>query len=153
MTALRLRGADARDPMEMQMKSDATAPHPSIPHRPVRVVLLAYEQMNLLDLCGPLQALATARRDGVRSGPALYETIVASVDGGLVTTSAGLPLMTVALSALDDLEIDTLVAPGGCKGDAFVAPPELVAWIAQRAPTVRRLCSVCTGAFLLAAAG
>jgi transcriptional regulator GlxA family with amidase domain len=139
--------------MEMQMKSDAAAPHTPIPTKPVRVVLLAYEQMNLLDLCGPLQALATARRDGVRSGPALYETIVASVDGGLVTTSAGLPLMTVALSALDDVAIDTLVAPGGCKGDAFFAPPRLVAWIAQRAPTVRRLCSVCTGAFLLAAAG
>jgi len=28
-----------------------------------------------------------------------------------------------------------------------------VKWIKQRAPTVRRLCSVCTGAFLLAAAG
>jgi transcriptional regulator GlxA family with amidase domain len=33
------------------------------------------------------------------------------------------------------------------------APPRLVAWIAKRAPRVRRLCSVCTGAFLLAAAG
>ncbi len=125
----------------------------AIPDKPVRVVLLAHEQMNLLDLSGPLQALATARRDGVRNGPALYDTIVASVDGGLVTTGAGLPLMTVALATLDDIAIDTLIVPGGCKGDAFHAPPRLVEWIAHRAPSVRRLCSVCTGAFLLAAAG
>ena len=125
----------------------------AIPVSPVRVVLLAHAQMNLLDLAGPLQALATARRDGDRNGPALYDTIVASVDGGAITTSCGLPVTTVALSTLDEVAIDTLIAPGGCKGDTFHAPPRLVEWIAQRAPTARRVCSVCTGAFLLAAAG
>ncbi|EEF22378.1 HTH-type transcriptional regulator glxA, putative, partial [Ricinus communis] len=35
----------------------------------------------------------------------------------------------------------------------FHAPPALVNWIVRRAPRVRRICSVCTGAFLLAAAG
>jgi len=130
------------------MKIDAV-----LPDVPVRVVLLAHEQMNLLDLSGPLQALATARRDGDRNGPALYDTIVASVDGGAVTTGCGLPVMTVALSTLEGVAIDTLIAPGGCKGDTFDAPPQLVAWIARRAPDVRRVCSVCTGAFLLAAAG
>ena len=130
------------------MKPDAV-----LPEVPVRVVLLAHEQMNLLDLSGPLQALATARRDGDRNGPALYDTRVASVDGGAVITSCGLPVMTVALSSLEGVAIDTLIAPGGCKGDTFHAPPRLVEWIARRAPGVRRVCSVCTGAFLLAAAG
>jgi transcriptional regulator GlxA family with amidase domain len=130
------------------MKPDAV-----LPEVPVRVVLLAHEQMNLLDLSGPLQALATARRDGDRNGPALYDTRVASVDGGAVITSCGLPVMTVALSSLEGVAIDTLIAPGGCKGDTFHAPPRLVEWIARRAPGIRRVCSVCTGAFLLAAAG
>jgi transcriptional regulator GlxA family with amidase domain len=70
-----------------------------------------------------------------------------------VTTSAGLPLMTVSIASLHGLAIDTLIAPGGCKGQEFYAPPALVNWIAQQASQVRRLCSVCTGAFLLAAAG
>lgn len=118
-----------------------------------RVVLLAHDQMNLLDLAGPLQALSTASKLFSGKGPALYETIVASVDGGLVVTSAGLPIMTVPLSALHDVPIDTLIAPGGSKDDEMRAPPPLIAWIALRAPQVRRLCSVCTGAFLLAAAG
>lgn len=123
---------------------------PSPPHR---VVLLAYEHMNVLDLCGPLQALATATRYGVPAGPARYETTVVSADGGLVMTSAGLAIATTAVDALDDYEIDTLIAPGGCKGETYSAPAKLIAWVAKRAPTVRRLCSVCTGAFLLAEAG
>jgi transcriptional regulator GlxA family with amidase domain len=123
------------------------------PAKPHRMVLLAYEQMNLLDLCGPLQTLCTANRNRNTGQPALYETIVASVDGGLVITGSGLPVMTVALAVLQDLTIDTLIAPGGCSGDEHYAPPQLIAWIAQRASTIRRLCSVCTGAFLLAAAG
>lgn len=118
-----------------------------------RVALVAYEQMNLLDLSGPLQALATASRLFSKSGEVLYDTPVVSVTGGLVTTSSGLSIMTLPLSALDGVAIDTLIVPGGSKHDVFDSPPELVAWIARRAPTVRRLCSVCTGAFLLAAAG
>lgn len=118
-----------------------------------RVVLLAHDQMNLLDLAGPLQALATASKRHSGNGPALYETWVASVDGGLVTTSAGLGIETVALAQLEGIRIDTLIVPGGSKDNEMHAPPALIAWIAQRAPQVRRLCSVCTGAFLLAAAG
>lgn len=130
---------------------DAMLPRPKPPYR---VVLLAYEHMNVLDLCGPLQALATATRYcGDGGGQARYDTVVASADGGLVMTSSGLPIMTVGLDTLDDLAIDTLIAPGGCKGETYSAPSKLVEWVARRASTVRRLCSVCTGAFLLAQAG
>lgn len=118
-----------------------------------RVVLVAYDQMNLLDLSGPLQTLSTASLRCSGGGAALYETHVASVDGGPVLTSCGLPVMTVAVASLTDRAIDTLIVPGGCKGDEFYAPPLLVDWIATQAGQVRRLCSVCTGAFLLAAAG
>lgn len=121
--------------------------------RTKRVVLVAYDQMNLLDLTGPLQALSTATLRCSEGIDPLYETYVASVDGGQVVTSCGLPILTVALATLDDLPIDTLIVPGGCKGDEFYAPPRLVAWIARRVDHVRRLCSVCTGAFLLAATG
>ena len=120
---------------------------------PCRVVVLTHEHMNVLDLSGPVQAFATAGRQMSASGKAGYEIVVASVDGGLITTSSGLQVMTAPLSALDALAIDTILAPGGCKGEEFDSPPRLIEWIRRRAPTVRRLCSVCTGAFLLAAAG
>ena len=123
------------------------------PIGPIRVVLLAYDQMNLLDLSGPLQALATAGRSNRNGGPPLYATTVLSVDGGLITTGCGLPIMTAALASLDGVAIDTLIAPGGCAGETYDAPAALAQWIAARAPSVRRVASVCTGAFLLAAAG
>lgn len=123
------------------------------PRHPYRIVLLAFEHMNLLDLAGPLQAFASAVRRHSTGGVPLYETIVASADGGMVMSSAGLAFMTVPLASLDGIEIDTVLVPGGCAGDTFYAPPALVEWIRQRAPQVRRLASVCTGAFMLAATG
>jgi transcriptional regulator GlxA family with amidase domain len=126
---------------------------PVKPAPPYRVVLLAYENMNVLDLCGPLQALATASRHCGADEPGRYETMVVSAHGGLVMTSSGLAIDTHSVTALAGVAIDTLIAPGGCKGETYSAPQELIDWVAQRAATVRRLCSVCTGAFLLAEAG
>ncbi|MES2048994.1 MAG: DJ-1/PfpI family protein [Pseudomonadota bacterium] len=121
---------------------------------PRRVVFLAYNGMNLLDLAGPLQAFATANRISQNAGgSALYETVVASAGGGSVTSSAGLDVDTRSIAALDGMNIDTIVSAGGCQGEEYAACPELVSWINRHAATVRRLCSVCTGAFLLAAAG
>lgn len=120
---------------------------------PVRVVLLAYDGMNLLDLAGPLQALTTANR-GVGAGePARYETIVASSEGGPIVTSSGLSIVTAPVLTLAELPIDTLIVPGGCWGEEYEVQPDLRDFIVARAGSVRRLCSVCTGAFLLAAAG
>ncbi len=120
---------------------------------PLRVVLLAYDGMNLLDLAGPLQALTTANRSAGGKAPLRYETLVVSGDGGAIVTSSGLPVVTVSTASLADLPIDTLIAPGGCWGEEYEVEPRLRDFIATRATSVRRLCSICTGAFLLAAAG
>lgn len=121
---------------------------------PRRVVFLAYDDMNLLDLTGPLQTFSTANRISLGAGgSALYDTVVASARGGGVMSSAGLSVDTRCVATLDGVEIDTLISAGGCNGEVFTVCPQLVSWIARRAGTVRRLCSVCTGAFVLAAAG
>lgn len=121
---------------------------------PRLIVFLVYDDMNLLDLAGPLQAFATANRISQGTGAVpMYETVVASVRGGSVTSSAGLAVETQSVATLAGVEIDTLIAAGGCKGEEFFACPELVGWIADNAANVRRVCSVCTGAFLLASAG
>ncbi|WP_308605946.1 AraC family transcriptional regulator [Massilia sp. DJPM01] len=119
-----------------------------------RIVFLAYEDMNLLDLAGPLQAFATANRLGQAAGATLpYDTVVASVGGGSVMSSAGLAVDTRALATLDGTDIDTLIVAGGCKGEEFTVCPDLVDWIARHAAGARRVCSVCSGAFVLAATG
>lgn len=120
-----------------------------------RVVLLAYEGMNLLDLSGPLQVLATTNRAQQRE---VYRLHVVSARGGSIVTSAGLPVATHALAELDQWLADgngmhTLISPGGSNGEEYLLDPALVDWLRRNAAQARRLCAVCTGAFHLAAAG
>ncbi|AOB29591.1 transcriptional regulator [Bordetella sp. H567] len=120
------------------------------------VVMLSYRGANLLDVTGPVQAFETANRQALASGEwaaAPYETIVASEAGGPVLTGAGVAIATVPLAALDGRPIDTLIAPGGSPDGQIVAEPALSHWIARQAGQARRVCSVCTGTFLLAEAG
>ncbi|WP_249776969.1 GlxA family transcriptional regulator [Herbaspirillum sp. C9C3] len=128
-------------------------PMPS-PHPVRNVVVLAYDGMNLLDLSGPMQVLATTNR---LQGGEIYRLHVASAGGGAILTSAGLPVLTHPLSSLDGLlmadGLHTLISPGGSVGERFSIDTALVAWIRQAAPRAQRVCSVCTGAFHLAEAG
>jgi transcriptional regulator GlxA family with amidase domain len=81
-----------------------------------------------------------------------YQTVVASVDGRPVTTSSGLTLATTKL--LDaDKRADTLVLPGGAGIHAARSDSRIVDWTRTVAAGVRRVASVCTGAFLAAQAG
>ncbi|MFC5570272.1 GlxA family transcriptional regulator [Lysobacter yangpyeongensis] len=115
------------------------------------VAVTTYDHMNLLDLSGPLQAFATANR--LLDAAHRYDVRVVSVQGGAITTGCGLRIDTDAVEVLRDQRIDTLMVPGGCAGTRFEAPAALAHWVAQTAPAVRRVASVCTGAFVLAEAG
>jgi transcriptional regulator GlxA family with amidase domain len=121
-----------------------------------RVVVLSYAGGNLLDITGPVQTFETANRQATASGQwrtEPYEILVASEQGGAVRTGSGVALATVSLAELDDKPIDTLIAPGGSPDGYPVPLPGLVRWIAKHADRARRVCSVCSGTFLLAEAG
>jgi len=121
---------------------------------PIRVALTAFDGMSLLDLAGPLEALRVASLHPAYEGkPLVYETHVVSAKGGPVMTVDGLPIVTAPLSSLNGRTIDTLIAPGGPYAFEVTADKKLVEWVKTRAPKCRRVCSVCTGSFLLAAAG
>ncbi|WP_035467405.1 GlxA family transcriptional regulator [Burkholderia sp. WSM2232] len=85
--------------------------------------------------------------------PVAYRTTIASIDGGVLQTFTGLPVVTQRLDSLETEPIDTLIVPGVPIDPHCTLQPELVAWIRSNAPRARRVCSVCTGAFYLAAAG
>ena len=127
-----------------------------MPARPFsrHVVLLVYDGFNLLDLSGPLQTFATANRLATSSSAEPpYRLTVASLRGGSVSCGADLSIDTTALASIDGQPVDTLLVSGGCRGDEFAHPVELEHWIAANATRARRVCSVCTGAFILAGAG
>ncbi|MGH2853191.1 MAG: GlxA family transcriptional regulator [Solirubrobacteraceae bacterium] len=82
-----------------------------------------------------------------------YRTIVLSPDGAPVATSSGLTIVPHADIESAPAAIDTLLVAGGAGAERACADAALLDWIAARAQTARRVASVCTGAFLLAAAG
>jgi transcriptional regulator GlxA family with amidase domain len=115
------------------------------------IVITAYEGVSLLDLGGPLEAFRVASGFGERR--VAYECSVVSVRGGPVKTADGVELVTEPVRSLGQKAIDTLIVPGGFLVDDVTRDRKLVEWVAKTAPACRRVCSVCVGSFLLAAAG
>lgn len=139
------------------MTSDAQIPPNPARVAERRIVLVGFNGLQALDLVGPLEVFAKARERApdVGAAPFRYEILVASAGGGLVDTTSGLQLASaVSLSDLPD-DLDTIMVVGGAVDmlDGSDEGVTLVEWLRARAPSARRVASVCTGAFLLAAAG
>lgn len=123
-----------------------------MPNAPRRIALLAFPDVQLLDVAGPLQAFASANEVmafAKRERP--YDIVVVAKEQRVKTT-AGLILEAAPLSQRAG-PLDTLMVAGGLGVNAACADKALVNWIKTRARTARRVTSVCSGAFLLAAAG
>jgi transcriptional regulator GlxA family with amidase domain len=78
---------------------------------------------------------------------------VVSIRGGPLKTSDGVELVTESVRSLGRDPIDTLIVPGAFAVDDVMRDRALVQWVRRRAASCRRVCSVCVGSFLLAAAG
>ena len=120
---------------------------------PKIIHILAFENAQVLDVTGPLQVFASAndllRQRGL---PLPYAVNVIAAQPEPVRTSAGLALLAEPLPAID-APCDTLVIAGGWGVYAAAEDPTLVQWVRDKSRHTRRMASVCTGAFLLAASG
>jgi transcriptional regulator GlxA family with amidase domain len=118
-----------------------------------RVVIVVFDGVQPLDAVGPHEVFAGAGLAAASVGRAGgYLVTLASTAGGTVRAESGLRLGTDVLPDKDEL-IDTLVLAGGRGANAAAADDTLVAWISDAAPRCRRVATVCSGAFLGAAAG
>ncbi|SOD98442.1 GlxA family transcriptional regulator [Blastococcus haudaquaticus] len=124
---------------------------------PRRVAVALFEGVEMLDVSGPAEVLATATRLlAVQGRPGYAVTLVAgSLDP--VVTSNGIRVLPDATFAQLTGHWDTFVVPGALRPtgglpDAVVAP-EVVAWLAGRAPDADRVAAVCAGARIVAMAG
>lgn len=127
---------------------------PRFPPSAVRVIdILIYPDVQLLDVSGPVQVFATANDIVVNTGGAPpYLLKVVALGGGGATASAGVTIAAGPLTKGGEA-LDTLLVAGGVGAEAAAENPVLLDWVRQRATQARRVASVCTGAFLLAAAG
>lgn len=138
-----------------------------------QIVVLLFPGVQSLDVSGPVEVFSGAQRlldahasavrgvpgrgssgaDSRLSGAARYEVRTLSADGAPVRTSSGLTLVPDGTLEQAPRTIHTLVVPGGDGTRAAVRDEALLRWLAETSARARLTASVCTGAFLLAAAG
>lgn len=111
----------------------------------MRVAFVIYEDFQVLDLTGPHEVFGHAGG---------YDLRVVAPAAGPVRSSGGLPVHAAhGVADLPPDGVDTLVVAGGRGVDAARGDAALVGWVADAARRARRVASVCSGVFLLGAAG
>lgn len=121
-----------------------------------RVAMVVYPNVQILDVTGPLEVFARTSRwliDHGRQGDLAYTVELVATRRGPVVSSSGLELLVRRSFAEVRGGVDTLLVAGGIGFSDELRERSVVGWIRRMAPRVRRLGSVCTGAFLLAEAG
>ena len=121
-----------------------------------RVVAFAYDGIQGLDLVGPIDVFhaANALLDADRLAGRRYELAIASPSGRSIATEAGLRIETTALSELAPGEpIDTLLIPGGLGAHRLAGDDATVDAVRDLGARSGRIVTICTGAFVAAAAG
>ena len=119
--------------------------------RKITIGFLVYDGIQALDLFGPLEAFAETNSV---EGPttSCYELVIISEHGNPVTTEAGVGIQ--AQFGIDNCpRLHTLIIPGGAGSRSDKISNNLIQWIVNAAPDIKRICSVCTGFFILAKTG
>lgn len=115
--------------------------------------LLLFEHCDAMDVVGPYEVLLTAGRLQERDGvDVTFDVRTLSVDGGPVTAYGGMGLVP-SHGRLADNDLDVIVVPGLIALDTALADDDLLAAIAAASKDTDVTVSVCTGSFLLDAAG
>ena len=108
---------------------------------------LIFDDFQLLDAAGPIAAFEIAER----YRPGAYRLTILAKLTGAVASSSGATLGAVDFR--DAGPLDTLVVAGGDGTRRAHRDEDLLKFLRERSESARRMTSVCSGAFLLAAAG
>lgn len=112
-----------------------------------RCIILLIEGFQILDMSGPAAVLEVASRI---AGDARPIEVVAG-NPGLVRSSSGVAVLAKPFG--DPRTVDTLIVTGAAERSGAGIDASLIAFVQECAHHARRVTSICTGAFVLAAAG
>lgn len=110
------------------------------------VCFLVFPNFELLDLSGPLTAFQFASM----AAPDSYRVKVISKSGGSVKSCFGVDIST---ESLDNETPDSLIVIGSPAAASYVTDQEDINYFLKLSAGVRRIASVCTGIYLVAASG
>ncbi len=109
----------------------------------MNIVFVLFDNVTQLDFAGPAQFLS--RMPGAK-------VFVVSKDGKAVTTDSGFSILPSS-SFADCPQADIICVPGGHGVREAVADAAIVDFVRTQAASAKWVTSVCTGAFILGAAG
>lgn len=115
------------------------------------VALIAFNGAEAIDIAGPASVFSKAEQ----LRPNSYRLHIASPSGGTVQTNSGLGIVGTSKLGQLPATLDTLIVAGGDEAPlrAVIRERAICTWLERVAPHTRRVASVCSGAFALAAAG
>ena len=121
------------------------------------IVFLVPPNSTLLTTVGPLEVFTKAidQFDIVKNDVDFcYRTHVVSMDNNRqINTTSGLPVLSEGSYTEIDYPIDTLIVTGLARYLNTELRHGMLEWLKDQSGTIRRICSVCSGAFILAEAG
>jgi transcriptional regulator GlxA family with amidase domain len=119
-----------------------------------RVGIVVFDDVEVLDFCGPFEVLSVTRLDESRrrEQPSPFEVLLVAERPGAVVATGGLKV-TPDVTFGDCPPLDVLLVPGGWGTRREIHNAGMLAWLAARGRQVPLLTSVCTGAMLLGQAG
>ncbi|MFC5474866.1 GlxA family transcriptional regulator [Paraherbaspirillum soli] len=117
--------------------------------------IIVFDGVVLADVVGAADVFGIGDKliSTVFPGTTRYAVSVLSIAGGMVMSSASVQIMTAALASFDDCRFDTLLIASGTGSFDAYHDPELLAWLQKMRGNVRRIAAICTGVFVLGAAG
>ncbi|MCA9858723.1 MAG: DJ-1/PfpI family protein [Thermomicrobiales bacterium] len=118
--------------------------------RPRTVGILVFEEVEVLDFCGPFEVFASAQDP--QTGERAFDVSIVAETTGIVSCRGGL-LVKPHTDFSNAPQFDLIVAPGGYGTRAQKDNPALIDWIGRQHHGTEITISVCTGLYLLAAAG
>ncbi|WP_139232774.1 GlxA family transcriptional regulator [Duganella sp. CF458] len=122
--------------------------------KPRRVVMVAFPPAQMLDITGPLDALAAANSALAELGKSpAYEVFLAAPGGGAVATTSGISINATVDLFQPGLEADIVIIAGGPGARAMINHPGHVEAMRNLCQRSGRVASICTGAFALASTG
>ena len=117
----------------------------------IRVGIIGFDQVNALDIVGPAEAFASAFRDKEKR-QRCYEVVLIGLNQRSFAGESGINLQPIATIETAP-RLNTLIIPGGCGLRTKEVTRKIANWITRRQKTTRRIASVCTGIYGLAATG
>ncbi len=121
-----------------------------------RVVILGVPPVDSLDVIGPAEVFAFANKmHRGEAAPYNLELVSAGANERL-ESSTGIALMahkTLEQERRENKPIDTLIVASGWHAKDKKIDETMIDWIREQSTIVRRVCSICVGAFALADAG